>query len=45
MIAEKFGLSKIAVLVKSDVDRKNHSCYSSGTVTLSLIFSTLISEA
>jgi hypothetical protein len=45
MKAEKFGLSKIAVLVKSDIDRKIHSCYSSGTVITSLIFSTLISEA
>ena len=42
---KEFGLSKIAVLVKSPIDRKIHSCYSSGTVTLSLIFSTFISEA
>ena len=29
---KEFGLSKIAVLVKSPIDRKIHSCYSSDTV-------------
>ena len=42
---KEFGLVKTHILAKSNVDRKIHSCYSSGTVTLSLIFSTLISEA
>ena len=42
---KEFGLVKTDILAKSDVDRKIHSCYSSGTVTLSLIFSTFISEA
>ncbi len=42
---KEFGLVKTEILAKSNVDRKIHSCYSSGTVTVSLIFSTLISEA
>jgi hypothetical protein len=42
---KEFGLIKTDILVKSNIDRKIHSCYSSGTVTVSLFFSTLISEA